>query len=220
LFYEVNVVGTVNVLEFCRRRSIPLTFVSSYVYGVPKWLPIDERHPVEAFNPYSHTKILAEETVRYYATQFGIQASIVRPFNVYGPGQNDRFLIPTLIGQALDPLCDCITVRDPRPRRDYVHVDDVVSLIMATMAAPAGDVYNAGSGVSVSIETLVATINARLPSPKALASMDKVRASEVLDVVADIGKARRELGWEPRVTLEEGLNGAIDWARARGAHAR
>jgi nucleoside-diphosphate-sugar epimerase len=96
-FYEVNVLGTANVLDFCRRQSASVTLISSYVYGKPLRLPIDEDHPLEPFNPYSHTKILAEEIGRYYAAQFGVPVFIVRPFNVYGPGQDRRFLIPTLI---------------------------------------------------------------------------------------------------------------------------
>src|SRR5256885_5036735 len=84
-FYETNVLGTVNVLELCRRRAIPLTFVSSYVYGVPRALPIREDHPVAPLNPYSHSKILAEEAVAYFVAHLGVQASVVRPFNLYGP---------------------------------------------------------------------------------------------------------------------------------------
>jgi nucleoside-diphosphate-sugar epimerase len=140
-FYDVNVVGTVNVLEFCRRRKVPLTYVSSYVYGIPRGLPIGEDHPVQASNPYSHSKILAEESVRYFVSQFGVQASIVRPFNVYGPHQDERFIIPTLVRQALDPDIERITVRDLRPKRDFIHVRDLVSLLIATLTRPAGRTY-------------------------------------------------------------------------------
>ena len=90
-FYEVNLLGTVNVLEFCRARGASLTLVSSYVYGPPARLPIAEDEPLCAFNPYSHTKILAEETSLYYQRQFGVPVTIVRPFNVYGPGQDADF---------------------------------------------------------------------------------------------------------------------------------
>ena len=114
--------GTAHVLELCRRTGASLTFLSSYVYGPPRALPIPESHPLAAFNPYSHTKILAEETVRYYMATFGVRASVVRPFNVYGPAQDDHFLIPEIVRQLLDPAIDAITVADLRPRRDYSHV--------------------------------------------------------------------------------------------------
>src|SRR5579872_4762579 len=83
-FYETNVLGAANVLEFCRRRQASLTLVSSYVYGKPQCLPINEDHPVRPFNPYSHSKILAEEVGQYYRTQFGVRLGVIRPFNLYG----------------------------------------------------------------------------------------------------------------------------------------
>src|ERR1700733_11544616 len=84
-FYATNVLGTVNVAEFCRRHSASLTMMGSSVYGRPQFLPISETHPVAAFNPYSHTKLLAEEVCRYYAQQFNIRVAVIRPFNIYGP---------------------------------------------------------------------------------------------------------------------------------------
>jgi nucleoside-diphosphate-sugar epimerase len=217
-FYEVNVIGTVNVLEFCRRRQVPLTFVSSYVYGVPHCLPISEDHALQPLNPYSHSKMQAEETIRQYCAWFGLRAAIVRPFNVYGPGQGACFLIPAIIRQALDPRCDRITVRDARPKRDYVHVRDLVSLLISTLTRDG--VYNAGTGRSVAIAELVQEINTALAERKPLCSMNEERQGEVLDVVADIGRARAELGWEPRVGLAEGLRDTIDWMQATPIESR
>jgi len=88
LFYRTNVLGTANVLEFCRKTGAGLTYVSSYLYGKPEYLPVDEKHPVKAYNPYSHSKLVAEELCRYYREQFPLGISILRPFNVYGPGQS------------------------------------------------------------------------------------------------------------------------------------
>jgi len=219
-FYEANVLGTVNVLDLCRRRAIPLTHVSSYVYGVPRELPIREDHPVAPLNPYSHSKILAEAAVAYFADQFALQASVIRPFNVYGPGQDERFLIPTLVRQALDPGTDRITVRDLRPRRDFLHVRDLVSLLVATLARPTVGVFNAGSGCSVGIPELVEAINAGLDNPKSLVSTGEERPTEVFDVVADVSRARRELAWEPRIGIGEGLRETVRWARAQLAATR
>ena len=103
VFYETNVLGTVNVLELCRRTSASLTFISSYVYGHPRSLPIAEDHPCRRSTRYSHSKILAEEVVRFYAATFHMPAAIVRPFNVFGAGQSDMFLIPKVMRQVLDP---------------------------------------------------------------------------------------------------------------------
>src|SRR5580658_1472533 len=162
-FYATNVLGTVNVAEFCRRNAASLTMLSSYVYGKPEFLPISEDHPVAAFNPYGHTKLLAEEVCRYYAQQFGIRATIVRPFNIYGPGQSERFLIPTLVRQALDPDGSEVSIADDRPGRDYLFVEDLVDLLLRTMhsrdsEAFGVDVFNAGSGCSVTPRQLAELI--------------------------------------------------------------
>lgn len=216
-FYRVNFLGTVNVLEFCRRQGASITFVSSYVYGKPETLPIRESHPIRAFNPYSHTKILAEEVVSYYNSQFGVPASIVRPFNVYGPGQKDCFLIPTLIRQALDESSTEIVVSDLRPRRDYIFVRDLVGLLMATRTRLDGQVYNGGSGQSVAIEDLTTLISSLTCTFKPLRSRSEERPEEVFDVVADISKAESELKWRPSVLLREGLRETIQWMRGPAA---
>lgn len=204
-FYETNVLGAVNALDLCRREKAAMTLVSSYVYGTPKRLPISEDHPIEAFNPYGHTKVIAESVARFYAGAFGVPVTIVRPFNIYGPGQDARFLIPSLIAQALDPASDAIRVADSRPKRDYLHVDDLVDLLLRTLGEPGGGIYNAGSGASTSIGELAAMIGRAAGTDKPLVSADQSRPQEVMDVVADITRARDSLCWTPRITLEEGL---------------
>lgn len=219
-FYRVNVVGTINVLEFCRRQNAPLTFISSYVYGIPDALPIREDAPVRALNPYSHSKICAEAAVRYLSAQFGFSSTIIRPFNVYGPGQDRRFLIPTMIRQALDPAEEAIVVRDTRPKRDYLHVSDLVSLIIAAISSGRSGTYNAGSGRSASIMEIAGALNAMLERPKRLCSTGEERPEEVLDVVADIARARAELAWEPRVPLVDGLRDTVEAMRPSFASIR
>jgi nucleoside-diphosphate-sugar epimerase len=209
-FYETNVLGTVNVLELCRRQQASLTLVSSYVYGTPQHLPVTEQHPSRAFNPYAHSKILAEEVARYYAEQFGIQVTIVRPFNVYGPGQREHFLIPSLIRQALSANCDSISIQDPRPRRDYLYVTDFIDLLLRLLEHRSSDTYNAGFGQSVSIQELVDLINSFVSSKKSISSTGIARQEEVLDVAADVRKAWEQLHWKPTTSLEAGLRQMID----------
>ena len=210
-FYETNVLGTINILEFCRRRKASLTYVSSYIYGKPLSLPITEDHPLCPLNPYSHTKLLAEEAVGYYGAQFRVAATIVRPFNVYGPGQAGQFLIPKLIRQALDPKIGEITVNDLRPRRDYLHVHDLTSLLLLTNKYRTTAIYNAGSGRSVGIEELVRDIGHLVGTNKKVRSLEIIRPEEVLNVVADISRARAELRWRPIVALKDGLRDTIKW---------
>jgi len=213
-FYRVNVLGMANISEFCRRSKASLTFVSSYVYGNPERLPIDEEHPRRAFNPYSHSKILAEDIGRFYQDSFHVPVTIVRPFNLYGPGQAPHFIIPTLLQQALSPDVKALSVADPRPRRDYLFVTDLIDLLISLFEKGLVGTFNAGSGTSFSVAEIAAMINNFLPAPKPLISRDEVRTQEVLDTVADISKAKIEAGWAPAVSLESGLQQmAADFTR-------
>jgi nucleoside-diphosphate-sugar epimerase len=204
-FYTTNVLGTVNVAEFCRRTGASMTMLSSYVYGRPVFLPISEAHPLAAFNPYGHSKILAEQVCSYYAAQFGARISILRPFNVYGWGQAPHFLVPTLIRQALDPKVHEISLADDRPRRDYLFIDDLIDLLVLTTAPQRCDVYNAGSGCSASPREVAELVASAAGVAKPIVSRGETRADEVLEMVADIGKATKEFGWTPRVSLANGL---------------
>jgi nucleoside-diphosphate-sugar epimerase len=219
-FYATNVLGTVNVAEFCRRTGASLTMLSSYVYGRPQFLPISEEHPVAAFNPYGHTKLLAEEVCRYYARQFGVPTAIIRPFNIYGPGQGENFLVPTLLRQTLDPEAREISIADDRPRRDYLFIDDLIDLLLRTMNAAESstgcEAFNAGSGHSVNPRELAELMLRIAGLEKPIVSRGEIRADEVLDTVADTEKAQRGFGWEPRISLEEGLRRIV---QARPAHA-
>jgi nucleoside-diphosphate-sugar epimerase len=179
--------------------------LSSYVYGKPQFLPITEEHPVAAFNPYGHSKLLAEDVCRYYARQFGIAVTVIRPFNVYGPGQGPAFLIPAILRQVLDPAASAISLADDRPRRDYIFIDDLADLLLRTMEPQRFDIFNAGSGSSASPRELAELIMDAAQVSKPVVSRGEVRPDEVLETVADIGKAKRIFGWEPCVTLPEGL---------------
>jgi nucleoside-diphosphate-sugar epimerase len=204
-FYEVNVLGTVNVLEFCRARGASLTLMSSYVYGRPARLPISEEDPLGAFNPYSHTKILAEETGLYYQRQFGVPVTIVRPFNVYGPGQDGRFLIPKILTQAIDPGLAIMVVADLRPRRDYLFIADLIRLLVGTAFRREGGIFNAGSGLSWGVGEVISEVNGLLPMSKPVQANGPMRPDEILEVIADISRARHSFGWEPRVPFRDGL---------------
>jgi nucleoside-diphosphate-sugar epimerase len=213
-FYATNVLGTVNVAEFCRRHSASLTMMSSYVYGRPQFLPISETHPVAAFNPYSHTKLLAEDVCRYYAQQFNLRVTVIRPFNIYGPGQDGNFLIPTLLRQVLDQKAREISIADDRPRRDYLYVDDLLDLLVLTMEPDGLEIFNAGSGRSVNPRELAESMLLATGAEKEVVSRGELRPDEVLDTVADVGKARRIFGWEPLISLSDGLRRMIEAHRA------
>ncbi len=216
-FYRTNVMGTVNVLEHCRRNQAALTLISSYVYGEPQRLPIAEDHPLAAANPYAHTKLLAEETAQFYEQRFGLALVIVRPFNIYGPGQRSSFLIPSIVRQVLDPSATEVRVADLRPKRDYLYVSDAVTFLVATLRPGIRGVYNMGSGRSASVAEVAQLVNEAAGVSKPVVSTGEPRPGEILDVVADTSRAAAELDWRPRTSLADGIAAVV--AAERAAHA-
>ena len=213
-FYRTNVLGTSNVLEFCRKKEAGLTYVSSYIYGTPQYLPVDEKHPVNAFNPYSHSKLVAEEICRYYSDQFHLGITILRPFNVYGPGQSGQFLIPELIKKILDPAVPYIEVLDLRPKRDFVFIDDFTNALFLSMEGPRG-IYNVGSGVSVSVEDVIKLIKKCTGIKKTIVSKNTERPMEIFDLYSDISKIKDVLKWEVKISFDHGMACCIDDCFAR-----
>lgn len=213
-FYQTNVMGAVNVLEHCRRHQAALTLISSYVYGPPQCLPIRENHPLAAYNPYAHTKLLAEDTARFYEQHFGLPLVIVRPFNLYGPGQRSSFLIPSIVRQMMDPALDAVRVQDLRPKRDYLYVDDAVHMLLATLRPGSHGVFNIGSGRSISVEEVIELVSNAACIRKPVVSADVQRPEEIMDVVADISRATAELGWQPSTSMPDGIAAVVAAERA------
>jgi nucleoside-diphosphate-sugar epimerase len=207
-FYRTNVLGTVNILELCRKTGARLTFMSSYVYGKPHYLPIDENHPVKAYNPYSQTKLLAEEIVRFYQSQFTIGCTIMRPFNIYGPGQNKHFLIPELVSKILDPGIGVIEVMDLRPRRDFIYISDMVEALFLSMDGPEGT-YNVGSGISFSVEDVVREIMDVAKINKPYIGKKIERPNEIIDLYADASLIRERFKWSPEISFREGISRCV-----------
>lgn len=214
VFYETNVMGSVNVLEHCRQNDAALTLVSSYVYGQPQRLPIAEDDPIAAANPYAHTKILAENTARFYEREFGIRLVIVRPFTIYGSGQRPSFLIPSIARQVVDPSVAAVRVQDLQPKRDYLYVDDAVEFFVATLRPGARGVYNMGKGCSASVAEVARLINVAAGLSKPVVSTDQPRPGEILDVIADTSRATADLGWRPHTSLVDGIAAVVAAERA------
>lgn len=203
-FYQVNTQGTSQVVDLCRRIGCGMTFLSSYVYGAPQFLPVSESHPLAPNNPYSHSKKLAEEVCQFFSAHFDVPVTILRPFNIYGPGQRGAFLIPTIVRGALSSE-DVIEVMDLEPRRDFVFIDDVVDAILATVGRSQSQTYNVASGSSVSVAELIRLTLSIAGVEKVIRSRGHRRPDEIQDLYADVTLIRDELGWSPKVTIEEGL---------------
>lgn len=209
-FYETNVMGTARVLELCRRYDCRFTLLSSYVYGRPGVLPVAEDHPLQPTNPYAASKILAEQLAAFYEEGHRVPVTILRPFNLYGPGQSAPFLIPELIARAKHPSTSVIEVMDDRPRRDYLYIDDLVKLLVLQIQNPKSGVYNSGFGASHSVLEVAQAIAGIIGNHKQVRSLGQHRAGEILDTVADISRARAAFGWYPEVNLCSGLTKTIE----------
>ena len=202
-FYAINTMGTLQVLEFCRQTGARLLYASTYVYGRPRYLPVDEGHPAAPGNPYTHSKWLAEELCRFYAAQHGVRVCVLRPFNLYGPGQARQFLVAQVVGQFL--AGEEIVVNDLRPRRDYLYIDDFVEACSAVLDRDSwSDVYNVGYGASLSVEEVLRTLEAVAKGPVRWRSTGLDRRDEIPDVVARCRLVEEGL-WKPRVSFAEGL---------------
>lgn len=204
-FFSINVDGTRNVLEFCRTSKARCVYVSAYVYGQPKYLPIDEKHSLSGINPYMKSKIMAEDLVRFYAHIFEMPYVILRPFNIYGKGQNESFLIPTIIKQLKKG--NTVHVQSVKPKRDFLHIDDfnraVLKIIRNNLLK---GIFNVGYGQSYSVEEIINQLSEIIGYSLSYKDDNIIRNNEVLEVVADISKIINNTNWSPSLTLKEGLS--------------
>jgi nucleoside-diphosphate-sugar epimerase len=203
-FYADNIQSTVNALELARLWKAKFIFAGSYVYGQPQYLPIDERHPLAGLNPYSQGKILCEQLCAGYAQYFRIKAISLRIFNIYGPGQNEKFLVPSIAAQARRGW---IVLSDPEPRRDFVHVDDVVAAYLRAMEfePESFEVFNIGSGVSHSVREIVDLFVKYSGKSIPVQFLGKKREAEIAETLSDCNKARQLLNWSARIDFETGI---------------
>ncbi len=215
---ETNVMGTLNVLMAAKEHGVE-RFVhtsTSEVYGTARYVPIDENHPLQGQSPYSASKIGADKLAESFYLSYDLPVCIIRPFNTYGPRQSARAVIPTIITQALTG--DKVYLGNLHPTRDYTYVEDTVRafIMIAECKRAVGEVINVGSNFEISIGDLAKKIISLIGKDvKIVVDPKRVRPkkSEVERLRCDYSKAKRILGWEPKVSLEEGLKRTIDWIR-------
>jgi NAD dependent epimerase/dehydratase len=216
-YVSTNVVGTLHVLEACRRHGAKLIHTStSETYGTAQYVPIDEKHPLVGQSPYSATKIGADKLVESYCLSFDLPACIVRPFNTYGPRQSARAVIPTIIVQALTD--GQLSLGNLDPVRDLTFVTDTArGFIAASKSARVlGQVVNLGVGEGFSVRELVERIGGMLGVqmvPRQDPNRVRPEKSEVRQLISNNTKARTLMEWAPSVGLEEGLRRTIEYVR-------
>ncbi len=215
---ETNLMGTLHVLMACRELGVErmVHTSSSEVYGTALHVPINEGHPLQGQSPYSASKIGADKLAESFYCSYSLPVVTVRPFNTFGPRQSGRAVIPTIISQVLSQ--NVLRIGNLETRRDFTYVQDTVDgfLRAGQMPEVEGKTYNLGTGREVRVGELVEKIFHKLArSIRIETDSQRLRPdrSEVMRLVSDNALARKELGWQPRVSLEEGLDCTIEWIR-------
>lgn len=197
--YQVNTIGTRNALQACRERNAHLVFTStSGVYGPASNQALGEDANIDPQTSYAISKYHAENICRKLSEEFSIKVSVLRLFNIYGPGQSDDLVLPYLIKCALN--AQTAHVRSPDSGRDFLHVNDVVKALFMTIGADVKtfEVFNVGAGKSTCIRDLVALISQTVGNPIDVTFGD----DEGTTVWADISKFQKQFSWRPSHQLE------------------
>ena len=217
-YVRTNVEGTLNILNAARNLGAERVVhtSTSEVYGTARYLPIDERHPLQGQSPYAATKIGADKLAEAFFLSFGVPVVTLRPFNTFGPRQSARAIIPTIITQCLNG--GAVRLGNMHPTRDFNYVADTVEGFLLAAAVPAalGRTIHVGSGREISMLDLANMIGALTNRSVVIEKQEeRVRpeGSEVTQLLADSALARELLGWEPSVSLEDGLRLTIEWIR-------
>jgi UDP-glucose 4-epimerase len=209
-YYYNNVVSTLNILEKAKKDGANLIFLSTYIYGTPQYLPVDESHVLQPMNPYTQSKVICEQLCEAYSRDFSLNIIALRPFNIYGPGQSSNFFIPTILSQLSQSQ---IQLQDSKPKRDYIFINDLIDLIFLLMKQKFNgyEVYNVGTGTSYSVKDIVNKILNFRKSNAEVCYSDIPRQGEVIDCIASVAKLFNKYGWKPATTIDEGLQKVLEF---------
>ena len=219
-YVNANIIGTLNVLENARQMGTErvLHTSTSEVYGTALEVPISEKHPLQGQSPYSASKIGADKLAESYYRSFETPVVTVRPFNTFGPRQSARAVIPTIITQCLSQ--DTIKLGSLTPTRDLNFVSNTVDGFIKAAEAPKetalGRTINLGSNREISVGELAQKIVEIVGRKVEIVTEDqrlRPAKSEVERLLADNRLAKELLGWEPKVSFEDGLSQTVDWLK-------
>ncbi|EAI3763097.1 4,6-dehydratase LegB [Campylobacter coli] len=215
-YVDTNVKGTLNMLEAAKKNEIShfIHTSTSEVYGTARYVPIDEKHPLQPQSPYSASKIAADMMALSYYNAFNLNVNIARPFNTYGPRQSARAIIPTIITQILSGAKE-LKLGDLSPTRDLNFVlDTCEGFISLLKLNHFGEVYNIGSGTEYSMQEVLDLIQKILnQNIKIIQDEKRLRPknSEVFRLKCDLSKLQNATHWQSKISLEEGLKLSIEY---------
>ena len=220
----VNALSTLRLLEFIRREQ-PKGFQrflytsSTSIYGNCRHLPADELDPPNILNHYAATKLLGEEYTLLYHTAYDLPTVAVRYSNAYGPGQTTRNPHCAVIGKFLDAGLDGTKLSvhgDGEQTRDYTYISDVIAATLLAAVSPKvlGDVFNIGTGVETSVNTLAAEVNRLFGNRLTVEHIDRRDVDNIRRRAINPEKIRVRLGWAPQVLLRDGLRRTLEAVQA------
>jgi len=216
-YIDTNVKGTLNILQAARKNNVKRVLITSTseVYGTAQFIPITELHPKQPQSPYSASKIGSDAIADSFYRSFELPVTIVRPFNTYGPRQSARAVIPTIISQLLNGAEE-IKLGDILPTRDLLFVKDTVNgfIKIAQCEDLIGHEVNIATQSEISIGSLAQLIINKInPDAKIVTDTIRIRPekSEVFRLFGSNEKLKSYTDWEPKYSLEEGLEETINW---------
>jgi nucleoside-diphosphate-sugar epimerase len=203
-YFDNNIIGTLNILEYCIQKKVKkMIYVSSYVYGNPKYCPVDENHPVNPHNAYTESKYIGERLCEFYCNKFDLNLIILRPFNIFGESMREGFLITNLINSL--KTGKKLTIVNKNSKRDFLYVDDFVDLIIKlTNYDFKFEVFNVGAGRSYSFKDIIKKIEI-ITSQKINIDYEDNKEIFIEDIISDISKIKNKINWQPRIKFDEGL---------------
>lgn len=217
---EVNVIGSINLIECCRRYDVKrLVYISTggAVYGEPEYLPCDEAHPVNPICPYGASKHTVEHYLFMYSQNYGLDYVVLRYPNVYGPRQDphgEAGVVAIFTGQMLAGG-QVVINGDGEQQRDFVFVEDCARAnLMAMTNQNANQIFNLGYGRGTTVNEIFATLK-RITGYQLPAVHGPAKVGETRQIYLDATKAQKDLGWQPTVDLEEGLQQTVDYFKRR-----
>jgi UDP-glucose 4-epimerase len=212
---DYNVTGTVEVLEAARAHDVDRVVVasSSSVYGKPEYLPYDEDHPTTPVSPYGVSKLATEQYARVYAEIYGLSTVALRYFTVYGPRMRPNMAMTNFVSRCLHGEPPVI-YGDGTQTRDFTYVEDIrrINEQLLTDDGADGEIVNVGSTDNIDILTLAKTIRDEI-DPDLDIVFDDAREGDAEHTHADVSKAEELLGYEPTVSIREGVRQFIAWYR-------
>jgi len=215
---DTNVRGSLNLLQNCVRfgvKKVVYTSSGGAVYGEPLHLPCDEAHSVHPLSHYGVSKYAVENYLYVYRQSYGLDYTVLRLSNVYGPRQDPfgEAGVVAIFSQAMLQGKPLVINGSGEQERDFLYVLDVVEASITALERGGGEAFNIGTGRGASVNQIYSLLRDIADYPGE-ASHGPPKPGEVFKIYLDITKARQELGWEPRFSLEEGLKNTLEWFRA------